>query len=128
MSSQCLKPVDIHTVTPNNPESRDECPVPRAPRIKPLFREISNEEEGVRLKSGSLLLAAASALSALVALPLFSHPVTVSAEDTLVDRGRYLTMAGACMECHSERAGSNPFELNQKMLYAGGEEFSLPIG
>ncbi|MCX6023426.1 MAG: cytochrome c [Chloroflexi bacterium] len=83
----------------------------------------------MRIRQGPMLLAAAvGTLAALVISPMFgpATPAT-AAEPGQVERGRYLAMTGACMECHTERAGGAN-TLKQDALFAGGEAFGLPFG
>ena len=44
------------------------------------------------------------------------------------DPGKYLTsVAGVCLECHTQRVeGGDPAALNPELYFVGGEEFAIP--
>ena len=58
-------------------------------------------------------------LTVLSALLLSLHPAKASQDDALLERGKYLTIAGDCIACHTTAEGK-PF--------AGGVVFPTPVG
>src|SRR5258708_2772632 len=63
---------------------------------------------------------AAAARPTPVAAPTpATAPTPAAAPATLVERGRYLTLAGNCVSCHTAPGGK---------LFAGGLAFATPFG
>lgn len=59
-------------------------------------------------------------------IPKVAHPSSRPASSDSLNYGKYLVLAGSCIECHTQ--ADNHGKLLDGMSFAGGREFSMPFG